>query len=100
MDAMVITALAPVEAPVVPSCLLSTGLLSRRKVDVDIQETCERHSRGEAVAITRGGNRVRLQTSLPNGGQALVTYDTRYTSDVCGRVIYLHHDNTEVRGEE
>ncbi len=33
---------------------------------------------------------------MPNGGVSLVTYDTRCTSRVCGRVIYVHSDNTEV----
>lgn len=37
---------------------------------------------------------------MPNGGVTLVTYDTRVTSHVCGRVIYVHSDNTEVTTEE
>ncbi|CAM9323251.1 unnamed protein product, partial [Discosporangium mesarthrocarpum] len=66
------------------------------EVDVEIQDVCSMHARGQKVAITKGGNRVRLRTALPNGGMSLVTYDTRITSRVCGRIIYLHPDHTEV----
>lgn len=66
------------------------------KVDVEIEDMCSKHARGEPVTITRGGNRVRLRAAMPNGGATLVTYDTRVTSQVCGRVIYVHSDNTEV----
>lgn len=65
-------------------------------MDVEIQEMCLKHAKGKPVTITRGGNRVRLRTSMPNGGVTLVSYDTRVTSQVCGRVIYVHPDNTEV----
>lgn len=65
-------------------------------MDVEIEEMCSKHSKGKPVTITRGGNRVRLRAVMPNGGVALVTYDTRVTSQVCGRVIYVHRDNTEV----
>lgn len=57
---------------------------------------CSKHAKRTPVAITRGGNRVRLRAVMPNGGVSLVTYDTRCTSRVCGRVIYVHSDNTEV----
>lgn len=71
----------------------------RTKVDVEIEEMCSKHARGEPVTITRGGNRVRLRAAMPNGGATLVTYDTRVTSQVCGRVICVHSDNTEVKPE-
>eukprot|EP00903_Cladosiphon_okamuranus_P016097 g14858.t2 len=66
------------------------------EVDVEIQEMCSKHAAGKPVTITRGGNRARLRAVMPNGGATLVTYDTRVTSRVCGRVIYVHSDNTEV----
>lgn len=66
------------------------------QVDVEIQEMCSKHATGKPVTITRGGNRARLRAVMPNGGVTLVTYDTRVTSRVCGRVIYAHSDNTEV----
>ncbi|CAM9458926.1 unnamed protein product [Laminaria digitata] len=66
------------------------------EVDIEIEEMCSKHARGEPVTITRGGNRVRLRATMPNGGATLVTYDTRVTSKVCGRVVYVHGDNTEV----
>eukprot|EP00903_Cladosiphon_okamuranus_P016096 g14858.t1 len=68
----------------------------RNPVDVEIQEMCSKHAAGKPVTITRGGNRARLRAVMPNGGATLVTYDTRVTSRVCGRVIYVHSDNTEV----
>lgn len=58
---------------------------------------CTKHAEGKTVAITRGGNRVRLRAAMLNGGVTLVTYDTRSTSEVCGRVVYVHPDNTEVK---
>lgn len=67
------------------------------QVDVEIQEMCSNHAKGKPVTITRGGNRVRLRAVMPNGGATLVTYDTRVTSQVCGRVVYVHSDNTEVK---
>lgn len=57
---------------------------------------CSKHATRKPVAITRGGNGTRLRAVMPNGGVTLVTYDTRVTSRVCGRVIYVHSDNTEV----
>lgn len=66
------------------------------QVDVEIQQMCSKHTTGKPVTITRGGNRARLRAVMPNGGVTLVTYDTRVTSRVCGRVIYVHSDNTEV----
>lgn len=66
------------------------------QVDVEIQEMCSKHAMRKPVTITRGGNRARLRVVMPNGGVTLVTYDTRVTSRVCGRVIYVHSDNTEV----
>lgn len=77
-----------------PSSFLS--ILGHLKVDVELQEMCSNHAMGKPVTITRGGNRVRLTVAMPNGGATLVTYDTRVTSPVCGRVVYLHNDNTEV----
>lgn len=77
-----------------PSSFLS--ILGHLKVDVELQEMCSKHAMGKPVTITRGGNRVRLTVAMPNGGATLVTYDTRVTSPVCGRVVYLHSDNTEV----
>lgn len=65
-------------------------------MDIEIQEMCFKHAQGDPVTITRGGNRIRLRAVMPNGGVTLVTYDTRVTSRVCGRVVYVHSDNTEV----
>lgn len=48
------------------------------------------------MIITRGGNRARLRATMPNGGVVVATYDTRITSQICGRVVYVHSDNTEV----
>ncbi|CAN0271102.1 unnamed protein product, partial [Hapterophycus canaliculatus] len=59
---------------------------------------CSKHANGKPVNITRGGNRTRLRAVMPNGGVTLVTYDTRVTSQVCGRIVYVHSDNTEVTG--
>lgn len=66
------------------------------KVDVEIEEMSSKHAKGKPVNINRGGNRTRLRAVMPNGGVTLVTYDTRVTSEVCGRVVYVHSDNTEV----
>ncbi|CAM9405657.1 unnamed protein product [Ectocarpus sp. 4 AP-2014] len=66
------------------------------EVDVEIEEMCSKHAKRKPVTITRGGNRVRLRAVMPNGGVTLVSYDTRVTSQVCGRVVYVHSDNTEV----
>lgn len=68
-----------------------------RKVDIEIQEMCFKHAKGNPVTIARGGNRIRLRAVMPNGGATLVTYDTRVTSKVCGRIVYVHSDNTEVK---
>ncbi|CAM9950707.1 unnamed protein product, partial [Ectocarpus sp. 12 AP-2014] len=66
------------------------------EVDVEVEEMCSKHAKRKPVTITRGGNRVRLRAVMPNGGVTLVSYDTRVTSQVCGRVVYVHSDNTEV----
>ncbi|CAM9091877.1 unnamed protein product [Ectocarpus fasciculatus] len=66
------------------------------EVDVEVEEMCSKHAKRKPVTITRGGNRVRLRAVMPNGGVTLVSYDTRVTSQVCGRVVYVHNDNTEV----
>lgn len=66
------------------------------KVDIEVEEMCSKHAKRKPVTITRGGNRVRLRAVMPNGGVTLVSYDTRVTSQVCGRVVYVHSDNTEV----
>ncbi|CAN0080547.1 unnamed protein product, partial [Scytosiphon promiscuus] len=66
------------------------------EVDIEIEEMCSKHAKGEPVNIIRGGNRTRLRAVMPNGGVTLVTYDTRVTSQVCGRIVYVHSDNTEI----
>lgn len=42
------------------------------EIDIDIDDNCLRHSRGEQVSLTRGGDRVRRRIALPDGSALFV----------------------------
>ena len=70
------------------------------EVETDIDHTARHHVRGMQVAIAKGGERVRARLALPDGGKVYTTYNTKVTATVCGRLIALRPDGTELVGSD
>ena len=66
------------------------------EIDAEIQHTAVHHARGVQVPVSKGGERVRVRLALPDGGRVLTTYNTKVTATVCGKLVCLRPDGTEI----
>ncbi|EGZ20547.1 hypothetical protein PHYSODRAFT_328648 [Phytophthora sojae] len=55
-------------------------------IDVDVNITAQHHSAGERVAVTKGGLRVRSVVDVYDGTRVEISYNTKVTAQVNGRV--------------
>jgi hypothetical protein len=66
------------------------------KVDVDADRICRWHAQGKEIALTMGGEQIRLRAALPDGSAVLVKYDTRSTATINGSVELVRRDRTRI----
>ncbi|KAE9353024.1 hypothetical protein PF008_g5185 [Phytophthora fragariae] len=55
-------------------------------IDVDVNVTAQHHAAGERVAVTKGGLRVRSVVDVYDGTHVEISYNTKVTAQVNGRV--------------
>ncbi|KAL4108742.1 hypothetical protein PRIC1_000451 [Phytophthora ramorum] len=55
-------------------------------IDVEVNLTAQHHAAGERVAVTRGGLRVRSVVDVYEGTRVEISYNTKVTAQVNGRV--------------
>lgn len=55
-------------------------------IDMDVNVTAMRHARGERVAVTKGGLRVRSTVDVYDGTRIALSYNTKVIAQVNGRV--------------
>ncbi|GMF34194.1 unnamed protein product [Phytophthora fragariaefolia] len=55
-------------------------------LDVEVNVTAQRHAAGERVAVTKGGLRVRSVVDIYDGTKIEISYNTKVTAQVNGRV--------------
>jgi len=84
------------DGSIVPQILVSAKGFASVCLEYEVDKQANAYANGEQIAISKGGDRVRTRTCFPDGGYALTTFDTRITSRVCGRVISVRPDRTEV----
>ena len=65
------------------------------EIDLEIDRNAYGHSRGMAVPVSKGGERVRTRLSQPDGSAVLVKYDTRITSSFNGSVALVRRDRCD-----
>ncbi|KAG1689395.1 hypothetical protein DVH05_002196 [Phytophthora capsici] len=56
-------------------------------IDVEVNSTAQCHAAGEPVAVTKGGLRVRSVVNVFDGTSVEISYNTKVTAQVNGRVI-------------
>ncbi len=80
----------------VPYILVEAKGFAAVEFDVEVDLQARNYAHGKQVAISKGGDRIRSRTAFPDGSYALTTFDTRITSPLCGRVIAVRPDRTEI----
>ena len=65
-------------------------------IDVDTEKTAEEHSQGHQVDVSQGACKVRSLTTMPDGTQIEIKYDTRVTAQVNGSIVTSKPDGTVV----
>ncbi|KAJ1452550.1 hypothetical protein M885DRAFT_310116 [Pelagophyceae sp. CCMP2097] len=66
------------------------------EISMAIDATARAHASGNAVAIKKGGARIRLRVSAHDGTRILATYDTSVTATIRSRLSLLRPDCAEV----
>ena len=80
----------------VPKILVEAKGMAAVEFDVEVNQQAIAYARGAQVAICKGGDRIRSRTAFPDRSYCLSTFDTRFTSEVCGRLIAVRPDRTEI----
>jgi hypothetical protein len=80
----------------VPKILVEAKGMAAVEFDVEVNQQAIAYARGAQVAISKGGDRIRSRTAFPDSSYCLSTFDTRLTSEVCGRLISVRPDRTEI----
>ena len=80
----------------VPKVLVEAKGFAAVEIDVEVDQQAKNYAAGGQVAISKGGDRVRSRTAFPDGTYCLSTFDTRITSPVCGRIIAVRPDKSEI----
>ena len=79
-----------------PKILVEAKGMASVEFDVEVDQQARGYAEGKQIAISKGGDMIRSRTAFPDGSYALTTFDTRITSPLCGRIIAVRPDRTEI----